>query len=209
VHEIAIPDHALGLSQMRGRSSGIDERIDPTRTALLVVDMQNAFVAQTGALVIAYAREIVKPINRIAEALRTAGGHVIWIQTSFRDEAERWNVWFSKRLGLDASTAMIKALTPGTFDYDLCGSMARRPEDLSCVKTRFSPFVQGTCDLHARLATLNVDTVIVTGTVTNTCCESTARDAMMLNYRTIFVADANAARTDAEHNATLGNMAQL
>ncbi|VVE29481.1 Isochorismatase family protein YecD [Pandoraea cepalis] len=47
--------------------------------------------------------------------------------------------------------------------------------------------------------------MIVTGTVTNVCCESTARDAMMLDYKVHFVADANAARTDDEHNATLCN----
>ncbi|MNN54302.1 Isochorismatase family protein YecD [compost metagenome] len=76
------------------------------------------------------------------------------------------------------------------------------------IKTRFSPFVQGASCLHRELIRLGVDTVAITGTVSNTCCESTARDAMMLNYRTIFVSDANAARTDEEHNATLGNMVQ-
>jgi ureidoacrylate peracid hydrolase len=47
------------------------------------------------------------------------------------------------------------------------------------------------------------DTVLITGTVTNVCCESSARDAMMLNFKTIMVSDGNAARTDEEHNATL------
>ncbi|HKD74762.1 MAG TPA: isochorismatase family protein, partial [Ktedonobacterales bacterium] len=53
------------------------------------------------------------------------------------------------------------------------------------------------------LYTQGYDTVLITGTVTNVCCESSARDAMMLNFKTIMVSDANAARTDAEHNATL------
>ena len=48
-----------------------------------------------------------------------------------------------------------------------------------------------------------LDTVLVTGTVTNVCCESTARDAMMLNFKTVMVTDANAAATDADHNASL------
>jgi ureidoacrylate peracid hydrolase len=47
--------------------------------------------------------------------------------------------------------------------------------------------------------------VLITGTVTNVCCESSARDAMMLNFKTIMVSDGNAARTDAEHNATLAS----
>src|SRR5256885_16126071 len=45
--------------------------------------------------------------------------------------------------------------------------------------------------------------VLITGTVTNVCCESSARDAMMLNFRTVMVSDGNAAMTDAEHSATL------
>jgi ureidoacrylate peracid hydrolase len=51
--------------------------------------------------------------------------------------------------------------------------------------------------------------LIVTGTLSNCCCESTARDAMQLNYQVIFVTDGNAALTDAEHNATLHNMCFL
>ena len=48
-----------------------------------------------------------------------------------------------------------------------------------------------------------LDTLLITGTVTNVCCESTARDAMMLNFRTIMVTDGNAAVTDEDHNASL------
>jgi ureidoacrylate peracid hydrolase len=54
-----------------------------------------------------------------------------------------------------------------------------------------------------------IDTLIITGTATNVCCESTARDAMQMNYKVIFVSDGNAAMTDAEHNATLNNMLNL
>src|SRR5262249_10770792 len=68
---------------------------------------------------------------------------------------------------------------------------------------RFSAFVQGSSDLPERLRAQGYDTVLITGTVTNVCCESSARDAMMLNFKTIMVSDGNAARTDAEHNATL------
>jgi ureidoacrylate peracid hydrolase len=57
--------------------------------------------------------------------------------------------------------------------------------------------------LAAALHEHGLDTVLVTGTVTNVCCESTARDAMMLNFKTIMVTDANAAATDADHNASL------
>ena len=48
-----------------------------------------------------------------------------------------------------------------------------------------------------------LDTVLITGTVTNVCCESTARDAMMLNYKTVMVSDACSAFTPQEHAASL------
>ena len=63
--------------------------------------------------------------------------------------------------------------------------------------------------MHQILQDRGIDTLIVTGTVTNCCCESTARDAMQLNYKVIFVSDGNAALSDAEHNATLNNMCAL
>ena len=53
------------------------------------------------------------------------------------------------------------------------------------------------------LRSRGLDTLLITGTVTNICCESTARDAMMMNFRTIMVTDGNAAGTDEDHNASL------
>jgi nicotinamidase-related amidase len=67
----------------------------------------------------------------------------------------------------------------------------------------------GSSDLDDILQMCGIDTLIITGTATNVCCESTARDAMQMNYKVIFVADGNATNTDAEHNATLNNMVRL
>jgi ureidoacrylate peracid hydrolase len=71
------------------------------------------------------------------------------------------------------------------------------------VKKRFSAFIHGSSELDAHLKRLGIDTLLIAGTTTNVCCESTARDAMMLNYKVVMVHDALAAYTDAEHNATL------
>ena len=68
---------------------------------------------------------------------------------------------------------------------------------------------QGASDLEARLRALGIDTVIVTGTLTNVCCESTARDAMMRDLKVVLVADANAARTPEDHLAGLRTVVQL
>jgi ureidoacrylate peracid hydrolase len=85
----------------------------------------------------------------------------------------------------------------------LWADLDTRPGDLTVQKTRFSAFIQGSSNLEATLRTRGIDTVIVSGTVTNVCCESTARDAMMRNFRTIMVTDANAANSDDLHNAAL------
>jgi ureidoacrylate peracid hydrolase len=70
-------------------------------------------------------------------------------------------------------------------------------------QTRFSALVQGSSTLDAFLHERGLDTLIITGCLTDVCCESTARDAMMLDYRAIMVTDASAADTDADHNAAL------
>src|SRR5262249_4535680 len=67
----------------------------------------------------------------------------------------------------------------------------------------FQRFIQGSSNLAETLRHRGIDTILVTGTVTNVCCESTARDAMMLNFKTIMVTDGNAAVTDQDHNASL------
>jgi ureidoacrylate peracid hydrolase len=98
---------------------------------------------------------------------------------------------------------MRRAFTPGDFGHALYPSLEVRPGDITVHKTRFSAFIQGASDLDAMLRARGIDTLIIVGTATNVCCESTARDAMMLNYKVFFVSDANACRTDEEHNATL------
>ena len=70
-------------------------------------------------------------------------------------------------------------------------------------------FTEGTSALPSWLAANGIRTVIITGTLSNCCCESTARDAMQYGYEVIYVADANATLSDAEHGATLVNMATL
>ena len=96
------------------------------------------------------------------------------------------------------------AFTPGDFGHEIYATLDVQPGDLKVRKYRFSAMIQGASNLDAILRARGVDTLIVVGTATNVCCESTARDAMMMNYKVFFVSDANACRTDEEHNATLG-----
>jgi ureidoacrylate peracid hydrolase len=63
--------------------------------------------------------------------------------------------------------------------------------------------------MDAQLKARGIDTLIITGTLTNCCCESTARDALQMGYNVIFLTDANAALGDEEHNATLMSMTAM
>ncbi len=83
-----------------------------------------------------------------------------------------------------------------------------KPEDRIITKRRFSPFIVGASDLHDVLQDLGIENLIVAGTATNMCSESTARDAMMLDYKVVMVEDANAARYDDDHLAGLTSFYQ-
>jgi ureidoacrylate peracid hydrolase len=207
MHKIAIPSWATERAMARrGRLHPFDG-IDAAKTALVVVDLQNGFMAPGQPAETPNAREIVPAVNRIASATRATGGTVVLIQNTITPEAgESWSVWFDDFGSGEWSPRMRQAFSPGDFGHAIYPSLEVRPGDLTVRKTRFSAFIQGASDLDAILRARGIDTLIITGTATNVCCESTARDAMMLNYKVFFVSDANACRTDEEHNATLGIM---
>jgi len=189
--------------ERRGRLNPFDG-LDPARTALIVVDLQNGFMAPGQPAEIAPAREIVPNVNRLAAATRAASGTVVWIQNTITPESEKsWSIYLGNFANEDWGLRMRRAFTPGDFGHALYPSLEVRPSDLTVRKTRFSAFVPGASELDSILRGRGIDTLIVVGTATNVCCESTARDAMMLNYKIFFVSDANACRTDEEHNATL------
>ena len=179
-----------------------------TRAAHIVVDLQNGFMAPGQVAEIGAAREIVPNVNRVSAALRVAGGVVVYIQNTFDDEAVRsWPVFFEHFCAPDRRARMIEAFTPGNFGHALWDGLDVQPQDLRVRKRRFGAFAPGSSDLHAILQARGVDTLIISGTASQVCCESTARDAMMMNYKVFFLSDANATFTDAEHNATLSAMA--
>jgi ureidoacrylate peracid hydrolase len=210
VHKIDIPEDILARAlRARGRDH-IFEQIDAARTAHIVVDLQNGFMAEGAAVEVPTAREIVPNVNRICAALREAGGTNVFLRyTHDPAEPHPWTTRYAEYLSAERSALHKKTFSRGAEPWQLWPLIEVRPDDLVVDKTRFSAFVPGTCALDEMLKARGIDTLIVTGTLTNVCCESTARDAMQRNYRVIFVADGNAALTDAEHNATLCNMATL
>jgi ureidoacrylate peracid hydrolase len=205
MHDVSIPAGVLeSIRALRGRAHVFDH-IEPARTALLVVDMQNFFVEALTA-----ARGIVPNINRIAAALREAGGLVVWIQATHSAEGRgAWTLFFEHFVGHGHGQTIRAQLMPGAHGHALFPGLDVRATDLLLPKDRFSAFVPGPDDLEARLRDRGIDSVLVTGTNTNVCCESTARDAMMRDFRTFVIEDANAAYSDEEHVAGLVGVARV
>jgi ureidoacrylate peracid hydrolase len=208
MHKSAInPDVVLRVTERRGGVRVFDS-IECKRTAHIIVDLQNGFMAPGAVAEIGVAREIVPNVNRISDAVRRAGGLVVYIQNTFDDIAVRtWSTFFDHFCSPDRRARMIEAFTPGSEGHDLWPGLEVLPGDLKVRKRRFGAFAPGASDLHAILEARGIDTLIVTGTASQVCCESTARDAMMLNYKVFFIADGNATYGDEEHNATLSAMA--
>jgi ureidoacrylate peracid hydrolase len=207
MHKIKIPQAAIDRVMARRDSLHVFNDIDPARTAHIVVDLQNGFMAPGQPAEIPAARDIVGNVNRVSKALRAAGGPVVYIQNTIDANAKAtWSNWFNVMSGQKRAARMEEAFAEGSFGHSLWPELDVQAADLKVKKTRYGAFVQGSSDLHDVLQARNIDTLIITGTATNVCCESTARDAMMMNYKVIFVSDGTATWTDDEHNASLGIM---
>jgi nicotinamidase-related amidase len=170
------------------------EVLDPVRTALVVVDMV-PFFADAGP----HFRGIVPNINAIACGLREAGGIVAWVLPEVGPPSE----WATGFYGPAVAAMFAASGGTGSPHERLVPELDARADDVWAEKSAPSAFFPGRSTLPAALAARNVDTVLVTGTVTSVCCESTARDAATLGYRVVFVADGTADVRDSVRNATL------
>jgi ureidoacrylate peracid hydrolase len=201
------PDVLERVFAMRGGEAPI--LVDPAKTAHIIVDLQLGFMREGATAEVPVAREIIPQVNRISRAVREAGGVNAFIRFTFDvHEPHYWEPMYG-RMTPEARAHFLATFAPGAEQHALWPELDVAPEDLIVDKTRFSAFIPGTCDLDALLKARGIDTLIVTGTVTNCCCESTVRDAMQMGYKVLFIQDGNASFDDASHNATLANMAGL
>jgi ureidoacrylate peracid hydrolase len=204
MHDLTMPQWAIDRVLLRRGKLHVFEDIDPRKTALIVVDLQNGFmVPEHTPMPVKTAVETVPHVNRLATAVRETGGKVFWIKnTTDATSLQEWSSWFAMSRP-ELLQERIVAFTIGSPGHDVHPDLDVRSEDEIVLKYRFSAFIQGSSDLPARLKAGGFEYVLITGTVTNVCCESSARDAMMLNFKTIMVSDCNSAHSDAEHTATL------
>ena len=203
-------DVVTAITEVRGQLRVIHE-LDPSTTALVVIDMQNFFVEPGAALEVAAARDIVPNINRLAAAMRDAGGTVAWIRMTFEPDelSTSWTAFLPVNGG-GRRRGDVQRHRAATRRDIACGHFSN-PTNATCTSTSTGSArcIQGSSNLQELLDERGIDTLIIVGTLTNVCCESTARDAMMLNYRVVMVDDANATITEAAHRASLDNVAMF
>lgn len=191
----------------RGRIHWFDT-LDPVKTALLVIDMQNTFCAPGGPAEVPAARTIVDNINALTAALRTRGVPVIWVlhANTHRGERSDWEMFFNYVVADEVRKRTIESLAPGR--QQVWAELTTSPQDLTICKNRYSALIAGSSSLERVLRSLGIDTILVAGTKTNVCCEATARDAMMLDFKVVMVSDCCAALSDDEHRASLETIIQ-
>ncbi len=196
-HEVKIPDYVIERIMAKRGKLEVFDKFEAAKTAFLVIDMQNFYVAEVDTAI-----SIVPNINRIAEACRAKGVPVIWVIMKCAEEEGAPSQWplyheyfFTEAKGKNHLTK----LSPGNPGYEIYPDLDVKPDDRIVTKRRFSPFLVGASDLHDILQEMGIENLIVAGTATNMCSESTARDAMMLDYKVVMVEDANAARYDEDH----------
>lgn len=183
------------VMKKRGRLRVFD-RFEPAKSALVVIDMQVFYVTDVPPAV-----AIVPNINRLAQAFRERGGMVAWVKmTAGSDGKSLWPLYHDFFFSEENGRRHRDNLSPGSPGHELYPELDARSEDLYAEKSRFSAFLPGKSNLPDLLAARGITNVAITGMLTNFCCETSARDAMMLDYRVAMVSDANAARFDEDHN---------
>ena len=117
-----------------------------------------------------------------------------------------WELFFNYIVADDVREKTKQSLAPGR--QQVWSGLTVDAADTKIIKNRYSALIAGSSGLERLLRSLDIDTVLVAGTKTNICCEATARDAMMLDFKVVMVSDCCAALSDDEHRAALENMIQ-
>lgn len=184
--------------------------IDVARTAVVVVDMQNAFLSEGGMFDkagydISRAPGVIAKNAELLPALRQAGAKVVYLKMSYTEDysdaggphSPNWHKELGLRLMKDRPEWWGRFVTQGTWDEEIREEIAPRPGDVVVRKQRYSGFA-GT-NLDQVLKTFGVKFCLYTGVATNVCVETTLRDGYLLDYWPILVADA-CDNSGPEHN---------
>lgn len=176
-------------------------KIDTSRTALVVVDMQHAFCSRggmfdaMGKLDEARVQPVIQTSKNVIEAFRNKGLKIIYLRMGYRPDLadaggpESPNYWKEGSLAALREHPELKGryLTVGTWDWEIIEELAPRSEDIIVNKNRFSAFPNTNFDII--LKSSNLKYLVFVGLFTNVCVESTVRDAFFHEYFPILVND--------------------
>jgi nicotinamidase-related amidase len=160
------------------------DKIDPSKTVMIVVDMQNDFVAEGAKLRSAQAAAMVPKLAATLKFCREKGIRIIYTAHVHRRDGSDMGLYDD----LYGPIADRSSLIDGTTGAEIFPDLAPAAGEHVIKKHRYSAFV-GT-DLDLILREWGITTVIVSGTTTENCCHATARDAMFHNYKVAFLSDA-------------------
>ena len=175
--------------------------IDLQSSALVIVDMQNAFAAKGGVFDLAgvdisKTAEVIDAIRQILDGARRAGIKIIYLQMGYKEDlsdsggpdSPNWHKEFALLLMRKRPELKGKILTEGTWDFAIVDELKPQPEDIVIKKSRYSGFA-GT-HLDSRLRNRKIRYLFFAGMATNVCVESTLRDAFVRDYWPILIKDA-------------------
>jgi ureidoacrylate peracid hydrolase len=192
--------------------------VDFKKSAIVVVDMQNAFASKGGMLDIAGvditdASRVIRVIRSVIEAARHIAVAVVYLRMAYKpdlsDSGGPNSPNFHKELAMSLMCSRPelkgKVLTEGTWDAEIVEDLAPQPVDLVITKTRYSGFAGTPLDSQLRMR--GIQYLFFAGIATNVCVESTLRDAYFHDYWPILLRDAAMpAGPPAAHDATLFNV---
>lgn len=170
------------------------------RAALLVIDMQKDFVDEGAIMEVAMARHRIPTMRRVIEKCRDAGVPVIYTRHVLSDRFDVSPLETAYQPKLRAT-----GMREDSDGIEIVPELAPLPHETVVSKHRYDAFHNTPLETILRniRGAGQVDTVIIIGTVTNICCESTARSAFMRDFKVVFISDANGGLDEASHNATL------
>ena len=175
---------------------------NPTRSALLVIDMENGFVHPEGGHWIRFAQSTVPNCVRAVELARAKGIPVFFVKRIYR--ADGSDVELTRYPGWAAGGRACRPASTGPNSSQAPEGLRPQPGDYTIIKPRWSAFFQTELDLILRR--LDVRTVILTGTTTPNCIRTTCYDAIALEYNTVVLTDCCSSQTEEIQRVNLEDM---
>jgi len=179
--------------------SGVNEHrmeLNREKAALLVIDMQRYFLDPESPTFICGGLAILPRVKQLIEAFRKAKRPVIYTRHVHHPERLDAGImeWWWEGMCLE-----------GSPESEVHDDLAPQPSEKVVTKHRYSSFYN--TDLETVLRVLKIEDLVISGIMTNMCCESTARDAYFRDYRVFFLADGTGTVSEEMHLASLLNLA--